>query len=807
MSSKISPQSIATLRAISYRTSSTPTKQLPLIAGQIAGSLWSCKDILSASADSSKANSEIATVVHRFKTSLSSLLQDRTIEGRWAAVVLLKATIEAGGIEVLSKSNAWVRYLLSILKKPDPPTTRNLTVITLTRIFILTWDYSNVVREITTPALPGFLSTCLSNLEKERCSASELQTVLGAFSTLVPRHPTIFRTHEAQIRSLLLKTLSHTSSAADSNFHYTESHKACAQHLFVLLHHCAPKQGGSEKWDETFKATIAAAHTTCDRLFRSVVEDWRSTADVQKDLSASIVSPSEAELEGEDALGLRGWKGVYAGRERLLILLGTLRSHLQTATGGNVPVRIGLVVDLLARVFSLTVPAGAEAAKINNKISKDEREALFAVLPATHAAALELLDAMLARFGDASASFAQGLLELIIDVHRAEKSDPEVRIVAYKSVRNILELVGPSMLKEDITELAPIMRGCCEDLLPTEDEWKTATGGIANGMLRKPQASNIDLAPQTTKASGSHPTSNPGLDTAARALLTSLFTDINPPHMPRKLRVQMERTAVLTRHKDALIACVMNPAKKDVRGLLQTSLLPLLARDFPDSPEVEALLRPRMPPITTNALNLSEVEVDGYGSEEGEDVVNGATPDDTDRADEENDDLTSGLLNALGQNDSTAVTDQEPEDLYSATPRTTDTEAEVSTSLPASSGREDQLSGIKRMASGEPTDSETSAKRLRASPVAEALANDVVPGPDPATAQTALPTTVVVSTDQTQSGAGHDGTIVTTQPAPPFVPDNSYAEGDVGSDDSDFEMPPLTLESDTDPEDEEEDEE
>lgn len=95
------------------------------------------------------------------------------------------------------------------------------------------------------------MQACLTAAERKDASSDVLQTVLQAFATLIPRHPTIFRTYEAQIRNLLLKILATTPSASDPEMHYTQAHHDAARRIFVLLHHCAPKQGGTEKWAET----------------------------------------------------------------------------------------------------------------------------------------------------------------------------------------------------------------------------------------------------------------------------------------------------------------------------------------------------------------------------------------------------------------------------------------------------------------------------------------------------------------------------------------------------------------------------
>ena len=797
----------SSLQASTYRISSTPTKQLPRIVPQIAGSLWNCKDILSASQESTKSNSEASTIVHRVKTQISSLLQDRSIEGRWAAIVLTKAAIEAGGPEVLSKSNGWVRSLLAILKKPDPSTTRNLAIITLTRIFMLTWDYSNIVREITTPALPTFIASCLNNAEAKRCSASELRTVLEAFATLILRHPAIFRTYDAQIKSLLLKILASTSSDAGSNLHYTQSHSSAARRLFVLLHHCAPKQGAGEKWDETLRATVLAVHATCDRVFRSVNEGWITNAGIQTTASASALSAGQVEFDGEDAIGLRGWKSIFSGCERIVTLLGILQSHIETASAGAVNVRIGLLADLWTRLLNLTVPPNGkdDTFNINNQIPRDEREAMLSILPTIHVAALEFLHALLDRFGLLIISVMQGLLGLLTGVFDAEQASVEIRVSTYRTVKVVLQLMGPAMTKDDIADLAVIMRACCEDLLPTGEKMTGKSAVNVNGVSQKHQLSNGDHALQASKIQPSHPTVLSELSDSAEALLPVILTQIDSESMPKKARVQMERTAILTRNKEALVACVLNPMTKGAGGEYQSSLLPLLARECPNSADVEALLRPRMPPASSKPSHASANEGDD-SSEAGNDAFAGATDNrvlDGDEPVYDENEPTAGLLNALGQSDSPALARGESEDLYSATPPP-DLSAKhtrVESNVPIT-----ENATIKRTAD-EPADADVSAKRLRASPVAEVLApgTSAAPsGPDLASTQSSMPVTVAIDNSKENSHAESSSQSVTlpAQPASFVVAPSAGGGVGIDSDDSDFEMPPLTMEPDTEPEDE-----
>ncbi|KAK5713141.1 hypothetical protein LTR15_011503 [Elasticomyces elasticus] len=776
----------ATLRAITYRLSTTSSKQLPQVAAQLSGHLWACKDLISSPAVSAKQGNEATIAVSRFKTYLSTLLQDRTIEGRWAAVVLVKAAIEAGGAEVLSKSNAWVRSLLAILKRPDPPTTRILAVLTLTRIFTLTWDYTNLIREITTPALPAFISTCLSNAENQRCSSNELCTILDAFATLIPRHPTMFRTHEAQIRSLLLRIISSTSSVDQSSRYHTLEHRESAQSLFVLLHNCAPKQGAAGKWNETLKATVTAAHTTCDRIFRSVVEDWTTTSGVQPSLNVNVLLPGDVESEGDDAIGMTRWKDVYAGSERLVALLDLLATQLSKATAGVVTVRLGLVVDLLTRLFALRSPRNRQITITpNQQVSKDERDALFAVLPEVHVAALALTRSLLRNVGDTAASVVQPLLAQTTWLFKAESFHGGVRTATYEVLATVLELQGPSIDRDDVSDIESIVKACCQDLLPA-DQIKSTVDGTTS--TQAGQTASIGLNP--AKASPTVATPSATLRMAAEALLPLCFSNINSAHIPGRLRTLMERTAVLIQHKDALVASVLNPASNGSRVKTQPSLLPLLAKQYPHSSEVEALLRPRMPVIRTG--------VSGADEDEDEDEV------------EDQYDLPSPIANGHEEAVSGAPeADQingEPdtvlaeEDLYSTSPKR---QAKAGNSEGNSEGLLE-----KRKQDDDIVDADRSAKRMRASPHPEipvvAVSNNAM-----------APEGVALQVDRPVAFHDQPPSSYVTAPGPSqqtasqLEPAKSYEAGDmvdIGSDGSDFEMPPLTMEQDTEDEEESEDE-
>jgi hypothetical protein len=107
--------STSTLRAVTVRLNNTPVKDLPSIASHLAAGLLDCGDVLSQTHAPGKEKSDSSILVHKIKTRISSLLQDRSFEGRWTAVILIKAVIELGGWEILKTSEPWARGLIGIL--------------------------------------------------------------------------------------------------------------------------------------------------------------------------------------------------------------------------------------------------------------------------------------------------------------------------------------------------------------------------------------------------------------------------------------------------------------------------------------------------------------------------------------------------------------------------------------------------------------------------------------------------------------------------------------------------------------------
>lgn len=105
------------LRVLCFQLSSTPATDLPRLLPTLLRHVLRCQIALSSpSGSTGKADASASSVlVHKLKTQLSTLLNGKTIEGRFAAVVLIKAVVEVGGWEVLQGAEQWVRGLLSVL--------------------------------------------------------------------------------------------------------------------------------------------------------------------------------------------------------------------------------------------------------------------------------------------------------------------------------------------------------------------------------------------------------------------------------------------------------------------------------------------------------------------------------------------------------------------------------------------------------------------------------------------------------------------------------------------------------------------
>ncbi|KAI9841488.1 MAG: hypothetical protein M1837_000649 [Sclerophora amabilis] len=622
MSSHASGLSVSPLRGISNLLSTTTVRQLPYKIPHLVSALPNCAPVLSSPENhTTTQHSENAVATHKFKTQISTLLQHSSPEGRWAAVVLIKCAVEIGGWEILRGCASWVRGILGILGKPDPVATKMLCIITLSKIFVLTREFHTLVREINTPIIPLFISSCLNLIKAKgspngddrppNISTPLLQPILESFCLLLPNHPTLFRPFATPLQGLLLRlvapalsTSSVTNEAGNlSGPHYVSNEVAhAARQLFASLHFFAPKNTADAEWLSALKGSVEEAHATADQLFRAVLEDWETmSGQPRPSLDQKTFGEQVSDL-GQSSMGLPKWSGVEGGLERLSGLLNLIEQFVLRQTYSNVSFPVGLIMDLLARILALTVP-GAETtrSRFNPAIGREERERLWIGLPQVHVAALGLLSATIDRSGYAFMPLVQGSLDQLCSLFETEYWDLGIRTCTYNVIAKLLNIGGLVLTKTSVTSMSRIIRFCCEDLLPTssadsnpKDPERSKHGPASNPSTNADAFAATKTGNQTPSSLTAGKSELP-LVSAATTLLPLLISNISTRHLNASLRDQVDRTAILIQHKEAMLASVLNQPPRKRGAKPSSSIMPYLARSFGGEIEVEGLLRPRMP--------------------------------------------------------------------------------------------------------------------------------------------------------------------------------------------------------------------
>ncbi|KAE8405876.1 rRNA processing/ribosome biogenesis-domain-containing protein [Aspergillus pseudonomiae] len=786
------------LHAVNHRLTNIPVKQLPPLASCLATSLSNCGELLSAPQNQkSKSESDNAVQVHKLMTRLASLLQDRSPEGRWTAVVLVKAVVEAGQWEILRGCEPLVRGLIAILAKPDPNSTKKMSIITLTRIFHLTYQYPTLVREITTPSLPSFITSALNlisvkpssePIRKLKPHSPFLETVLNALGELIARHPTIFRPFSAQIHSILQAIIGSTSPT------FPQTVLASAERLFISLHHCAPKNTSGEEWKNACQMTIASIHGAADYVFRAVVEQWESVDPALRQASKPQDYSREVSDGGLDTLGLAGWQGLDSGVNRLVVLLQMLSTCLTTATASMISIPIGHILDLTSRLTAVVVPSDGRDIQANPQISRTERGHLFAELPRIHVACMGLLQNLVKTLETGAIPVTQTILEQTLWVYRAEKFSREIRVSAYDLVQTLLTRMGPSLTKQSLTSLADLIRASCHDLLPpVHDQSASARApSDAKGKAKSNHTTaNADsfLNPMLKQGRQSNMSSFSSLTRAASELLAGVLTHAPTEYLSPSLRAEIDRTIILTSDKHTMLASVLNPVPAVKGRGVSASIMPFLARSFPAEMEVEALIKPRMP-VLMNAPGIG-----GYTDmeeDEEEDVptpVSGTAPEST------------GFL----QPSSTPILHHDMMD--------TDVSHKAAPTLSKRSLAEDSKPQLASLGSTENVDSNLQSKRPRVEGDVSVVASQ--PSLDRASPETFTGTAAV--------SVPSSSATVTSAPPPRVASVNAPSTATVGGplsgsavaqttladaeeDDSEDDLPALNIDPDTEDEDEDEDE-
>ncbi|KAK3322511.1 rRNA processing/ribosome biogenesis-domain-containing protein [Apodospora peruviana] len=587
------------LRVICRRLASTPADQLTRLCPVLVGHVLRCGGALSSSqeAKGSDKSSETPVLIHRLKAHITTLLTGKNPSGRFAAVCLIKAVIDVGGWECLRTSDPWIRGLISILQKPDPLASKELCIVTLTRIYTLLQGYQTLVREMATPTLPDYVKACLQLIKPLasgkplKTPASLIETVICSFSKIVILYPTTMRTFSGQIKTTIKVYIAPTST---DPIIVPQSLRQSSRRLSILLHYTAAKNGSSDEWVKAIRASIKECHATTDQVFRAVHESWESTTGYRKQAVQSEADPAGG---GDSSDDLPPWTGVLAGSERLVGLLQLLAGYFRSPTKAAITIPVGELLDLTSRLTLITLPTISEdTVEMNAAIGKDEKAELWSVLPDIHTVVMRLHIAIIHRLQENSLPLSTDLLDQMVRVFNSSRHVSSVRETTYTLAKELLLVSGPTLLKLTVSSLAHVIQSCCQDILRAaghaeEKSPKPPAGANGTGSTKQPQqkaaASNADdyltktPTTSTLHLSASH-------KEAADALLPLFLSHLPQRHLSPDSRGLVDRTAILSNSKTAMLASCLHPYK-DSRGRYYPSILPFLTRQFPHDQDVEVL--------------------------------------------------------------------------------------------------------------------------------------------------------------------------------------------------------------------------
>ncbi|KAF3769596.1 hypothetical protein M406DRAFT_22037, partial [Cryphonectria parasitica EP155] len=591
------------LQVLCRRLASTDPDALPALCPNLISHIHRCRGVLSLVVDQKLKDSapEHSVLVHKLKTQLTTLLKNgRSQSSRFSAAILIKAVVDVGGYECLRTSGPWVQGLLSIIQKNDPFPAREIAIITLTRIYTLLNEYQALVREIATPTLSAFVKACLQIVNPPGSSKVGspplrlVETVANALCTITPLYPTTLRPFSAQIKTTFRIYVAPT--AADQSA-VPQSLRVWSRKLFVLQHYTTPKNDNAEEWGKTIEGFIKSSHATADQVFRAVQESWESSSGYTRQKVGSEGEPHG----GSDSFEhLPPWLGLSRGAERLIGLLETLSEFLKSPTKIPVTTPVSSLLDLTTRITLIVPPLqkGArsqDGTQLNSAIGREEKDELWTALPDIQTAVMSVLISLIQRLQDNAVPIAADMLHQTIRILDAHDQVPIVREHVYVLAHRLLLLHGPTMPKLSVNSLDKLIQSCCRDLL-------TASGHA------RPKASPQDVKPANSKASSVKPSSNadayltirskassvavtdvskPHLE-AASFLLATFLSHLPQQHLKQTLRALVDRTAVLSHNKEAMVASVLNPYRTRT-GKLLASVFPFLSRDFPRDREVEVL--------------------------------------------------------------------------------------------------------------------------------------------------------------------------------------------------------------------------
>lgn len=552
---------------------------------------------------------------------------------------------------------------LSSLQKNDSYPAKEIAIITLTRIYVLLHEYQALVREIASQTLSAFVTACLQLIRSPPSSKSGpapvrlIETIANALCAITPLYPTTLRPFSAQMKAAFRTYLAPTAS--DKTV-VPQTLRESSRKLFVLQHYTTPKNGNADEWAKSVELFLKSSHNTADHVFRAVQESWESSSGYTR----QRVSYEEQPHGGSDAAeSLPVWSGLSSGADRLIGLLETLGQFFKSPTKTSVTTPVSAILDLTARVTLIVPPSkGPKSqyeAQLNPAIGREEKDELWSVLPDIHTAVMGLLTALVRRLGDNVVPMAADMLHQTVRIFEADQHIPLIRERGYVLVKELLLLHGPTMSKLGVNSLDKAIQSCCRDLLAASGHAKPPPKDPKQSRPGKPvsstkPSSNADAylvmqsrSSAAAAAAGVLPLTHVE---AASALLAYLPSQLPQQHLKQALRALVDRTAVLSHDRTAMVASVLNPYRTRT-GKTLASLLPFLARDFPRDREVE-VMRSNLRKGAPGAAGLGAAAEDGDDEEVLERMQKGSDEDEDDEEVEADED--GGEDDDNGEDDSMA---------------------------------------------------------------------------------------------------------------------------------------------------------
>ena len=618
---------VTPLRVITRVLATAHDDHLPAIAHKYArlvqgiGPVWT----LTASDSRDADQAETAVLVYQFKKQLSNLVHDKSATRNFTAILFIKAVVEAAGLKsIQTELNLWVKGLLNILRvslndpyqsnlvsqglnlyqKSKCESHRNLCVLTLTRIFLLTHESSELIREITTPNLPAFVASCVNlvraqyplGVSHDNHDVALFHTVIRSLSELLPSHPTQFRPFTSQLQTLIVEWLAPGGpDARIENSIWPQQVASCARELLVLLPQCAPKNVANGGWSSAVIDVVRSIHLTANQVFRAFEEDWLPSSSLARSLvSATPLLKDDVEDSSQGPFGLQSWSGIDAGLHRLSELLGLLDAFTRIESMHAIVFPINDVLDAVERIMYLTPPPNWKKGRVRTEVDTLETTSLVTYLPVLHIAAINLLSSLMTRFE----SSVPIVLDNLTAVFQNGNLNQSLRNSCYQIALSLVENVGSALSREDVQALEPIFGACVSDMLSIYK---------SDDILHGQRTSTF-------------------CERLPEILTASILRNIPANNLNNATRNQLEAAAVLTRLDDALLSSALNVPTLVPSSRTSPSVLPFLARLTPTSAHTEALTRPQMPVTNTVDSTGGLLAVDaGYdtllqnGSHEGAD--------------------------------------------------------------------------------------------------------------------------------------------------------------------------------------------